>query len=434
MRLQAGGQDRQVRDHHLEHFLKMAEEAEPHLTGADQKEWLDRLETEHVNLRAAIDWALEAPPVIASSSGAPHAGTTRHSPPAPGANESPSPDSPTPEHALSGLRLAASLWRFWDIHGHHSEGRVYLNLTMLQGESRSLVPPSSTSAVGQASDFVKDGSSGLAAALTKANYSAGALAIRQGDFVAAYGSLEKALVLARRIADNRLTASALNGLGLIAAEKGDFREARSRYMDSLEMQRIIGNKLGMASALGNLGNIAFSDGDYTEARKRQEESLSLFREIGDKHGLANTLGNLGVIARQLGDLDAARRYHEESLTLRREIGDRHGIATSMSNLGNVAGDLGDLAEMRKCYEGSIAIQYDIGDKRGLAISLEGFAGLAGEERQYARGVRLYGAAITLRNHIGAPLPPSDQGEHDAYISKARAALGDAAFDKAFAEG
>src|SRR5215207_1839591 len=99
-KLEGSAEAEEVRRRHTEYFLELAEEAEPRLRGPEDVEWLERLEEEHDNLRAALAWALER------------------------------------EEVELGLRLAGALWMFWEAHGHYSEGRRWLEKA-LEKEGRT---------------------------------------------------------------------------------------------------------------------------------------------------------------------------------------------------------------------------------------------------------------------------------------------------------
>ena len=325
-----------VRARHLAWCLALAEEAQPQLTGPEQGGWLSRLETEHDNLRAALAWCDQ--------------------------------DRADSE---AGLRLCGTLWRFWSIRGHLSEG--------LQWSRKAL--------------GVTDG---------------------------------------RQTSASR--GKALAGAGNLAYDQGDYGAAHALYEQGLEIKRQIGDQQGIANSLLNLGNVAYSQGDYGEARAFYEQSLEIRRQIGDQRGIANSLNNLGNVAHNQDDYGAARAFCEQSLEIRRQIGDQQGIADSLGNLGNMAYSQGDYGAARAFCEQSLEIRRQIGDQGGIADSLNNLGNVAYSQGQPERGVRLWGAAAALREQIGAPMPPSERQKQEADIARTRQALGDAAFTAAFAAG
>jgi tetratricopeptide (TPR) repeat protein len=416
------------RTRHRDHFLALAEEAKPKLHGPEQARWLDRLESEHENLRAALEWCLD------EEEGAERNGVSS---------------------AEAGLRLTGALSRFWETRGHLSEGR--------QRCAAALARPGAAAAAQERT-----------MARAEVLRGAGVLAYRQGDYASAQALLEEGLALFREIGDKGGVAVSLNTLGNVAKEQGDYSSARSLLEESLALQRELGNKGGIANSLGNLGIVAKEQGDYSSARSLYEESLAIRREIGDKWGIANSLNNLGIVASDQGDDSSARSLYEESLAIYREIGNKVGIAYLLDSLGVMASDQGDYSSARSLHEESLAIRREIGDKWGIAVSfvnlgplackehdysasrsclaecltlclvlgekhitayaLEGCAGLAQAQEQPERATRLLGASDGLRAAIGVPLPPFEREEIERDLAALRATLGEAAFDAAWSAG
>jgi predicted ATPase/serine/threonine protein kinase len=331
---------------HATFFLGLAEMAAAELLGPSQTEWLDRLDLEHDNLRAALAWMTQS------------------------------------GEAEPGLLMALALWRFWEIRGYLAEGRAsFAGLLALPGSSaqRKL--------------------------RMKALYAAGILADAQGDYALARTLFEENLAINREVSDKWGTANSLNNLGIVALRQQDYPTARSLYEESLAIWRELGNQRAIALSLDNLGNVAGAQGDYATARLLHEESLMIFRELGDSRGMAWSLNHLGDVARDELDYAPARSRYEESLAMFSELGDQPGIASSLADLGNLARDQGDYSSARPLYEESLVIFGELGDGRGIARVLEGLAGLAAARAQPDRALRLAGAVAALRESLGAPLPP-----------------------------
>jgi predicted ATPase/DNA-binding SARP family transcriptional activator len=380
-RVEEDGEQTTVPGKHLEYFLALAETAEPELKGPRQSDWMDRLEADHDNLRAALNWSRG-------------------------------------EHGDSefGLRLAGALFRFWQVRGFLAEGREQLALALA-------------------------GSAEATANRANALNNCGILAYRQSDYPAARSLYEESLAIRRELGDLTGIASSLNNLGVITLEEGDRELARSLYEECLAICRGLGNRWGTALCLNNLGTVAFDQGEYDAARGPYEESLAISRELGDQAGIAYTLYDLGCIADRQRDYVAARSLHEESLAIRRELGDRLGIAQSLHGLGLSAHELGDLKTARSLQIESLEIKRDLGDRTGIAHSLEAHAYLAIEtpgdltdHDARMRTPRLLGAAEALREAIGAPLPPNNQNDHLRRVKQARETLDEKSFEAAWAEG
>ena len=276
-----------LRTRHRGFFLALAEEAEPHLMATDQREWLERLEAEHDNLRAALEECAR---------------------------------NPAQDTEEAGLRLAGALWRFWLVRGYVSEGRDHL--------ARVLEAARQTSA--------QTGSLTCTVASVRVLLFAGNLANHQGDYTAARKLFEEGLTICRDMADPQGTAWSLLNLGNIARAQGDYPGARALFQEGLSISQTAEDSLNTAWSLLNLGNLAYQEGDYTGARTYFEEGLALFRQLGDRLNIAWSLLNLGNVARSQGDNAEARTRHEEGLAICRELGDRRGIAQSLKGLAHVA--------------------------------------------------------------------------------------------------
>ena len=415
-RLQEIGKEASGFGRHLAYFLALAEEAELQLTGKEQQAWLDRLETEHDNMRAAL-----ARSTVAGGD------------------------------AVAGLRLASAFSRFWLVRGFLAEGRGWLSrlLAAVPGAE----PAMRAKALNWAGVFAwKQGDYNAARALygqclairrelrDRRGVGAvlnnqGLLAYEQGDYQAARVLHEESLAIDRELGDRWGVAVSLVHLGSLAVARGDYPSARSLYDESLAMFRGLGDRGHIANALRNLGSLCSQQGDYPAARALYEESLAICRELGDRSGIAWALYGLGVAARHQGDNPSAQALCEESLAIYRDLGDREGAANSLSSLGEVAAARGDYLSARALQDDALAIYRELGERSGIAAAMEGFAGIVFAAGEPGRAACVWGAAERLREEIGAPLVPSERRQHDPKVAAARVALGDgAAFDLAWQKG
>lgn len=415
-RLRELGQDALAHRRHFAHFLALAEEAEPQFTGKDQQAWLDRIEIEHDNLRAALSRSSD-----------------------PGAD------------AEAGLRLASAFARFWLVRGYLAESRSWFSRLL------SAAPPAETATRAKALNWAgvfawKQGdypaareSYGQSLAIRRALgdrrgvgavlNNQGLLAYEQGDYLAARALHEESLAIDRELGDRWGIAVSLLHLGSLASAQGDYPSARALYEESLATFRALGDRGHIANAIRSLGGLCNQQGDYPAARALYEESLAICRELGDQSGIAWALNGLGVTARHQGDPAAARSLHERSLAIYRELGVREGIANSLNNLAEAASACGDFKAARALHEESLAIYRQLGDRSGTAASIEGLAGVAFASGDPVRAARIWGALERLREEIGVPLEQSERPHRDRKIAAARAALGDgAAFDRAWQAG
>jgi predicted ATPase/serine/threonine protein kinase len=349
--LAKNGEATSIRRQHANFFLRFAEQIEPELVGSNQEVWLDRLEAEHENLRAAFEWSAEAGEVEL------------------------------------GLRLGGALWRLWSTRGYLTEGRHRLERLLALGTK---LPASK--------------------AMTKARYAAGVLAEAQGDYAAARSHFEKNVSMQRKLGDKWGVANSLNNLGIVAFRNNEYTAARSLYEESLGLWRELGNQRAVALSLSNLGNIAEKLNDHTLADSLHRESLAIFRELKDAHGIASSLGHLADAARRSHDYQSARTLYEESLTMFIESGSKWHIANVLAELGKLSCEQGDYTATRCLYQESMVIFGELGDIRGIARLFEGLLVLAIMQSQPERALRLAGAAKAVRKEHGVPLAPDEEIE------------------------
>jgi len=375
-RRKESGEDRLIRARHVAHFLQLAEDAEPQLTGEEQQMWFERLACQHDNFREALSWCC--------------------------ANET---------LVDEGFRLAGALWRFWDVRGHAHEGRRWFT-SLLCAESGRTDP----------------------AARAKALYGAGQLAFRCTDFAAATSLQEECLAIRRALGDQHGIAAALNGLGNAASMRCDYTSARACYGQSLAISRALGDRRSIGLALNNLANHAIDRTDYAEAKTLLRENLTIRRELGDQRGLAIALNNLALASLGECDYETAKSLHNECLVIERSLGNRRGAAVVLSNLGIDSLRMQDYATAQPLFAESLAILWELGDKSSAASTLEAMACTRSALGEHIEAARLWGAADRLREELGAPQTQDEFAADLGLIATARASAGETAFDNAWAEG
>lgn len=191
---------------------------------------------------------------------------------------------------------------------------------------------------------------------------------------------------------------------------------------------------GIAIALNNLGVAAKDQGDYPRARTYLEESLAIKRQGGERRGIAVTLNNLGLTAKAQGDVTAAARYFDESYDLFHDLEDGWGQALIVNNIATLAFTTGDYDRALALHKTSLAGRRAMKEKWGVAECLEGLARVAEATGAAAEAARLLGAAGRMRQVYGFPLPPDERPLHERQTAALRAALGDDAFQSAWATG
>jgi non-specific serine/threonine protein kinase len=224
-------------DRHRDYFLAKAEDVRLKLGGPEQNLWFQRIEAEHDNYRAALDWCR-----VRNDGG-------------------------------KAVRLAVAIARFWDTFGHVSEGRLRLDEAMKMGQTEQL------------NDVY-----------ASAHVHAGWMATIQRDCTAAREHYELALPYFEQTGDETRTGMVLNCLGSAALFSGDFSGAQVRFEQSLEIFRRCGRKAGVATVLSNLGEVELHKRDCNAAREYLQESIveenSATERNPEQRGL--TLCNLAI--------------------------------------------------------------------------------------------------------------------------------------------
>jgi predicted ATPase len=358
-KLLEAGETERIRDKHLDYFVTVAESLEPRSFGPGSKAGLDRLQVEHDNLRAALEWSL---------------GDARD--------------------VGRALRLAGALRYFWWIRGYHNEGRRWLE--------RVLAMPGSAT----------DEDDVILVARGKVLQGAAQLGWQQADNELARGWLEESVSLQRRIDDLRNLAQSLHILGHVTFDLLDFSGARAYFEESLSLFRRLADKSIAPSLVGDLGMVAYHVGDNVTARHYLEQCIAEYRELGPAEGGSMALTKLGDVARSQGDYGRAADLYQQGLEQAREIGARVLAANALHKLGQVARYHGDYAKALAHFKESLAMQREAGHKLGIVECLAGFAGVALAQGQLERATRLFGAADALLERIKLPLVPADRAQYD----------------------
>jgi predicted ATPase len=299
-RLRESNEERQARTRHAAFFLTLAERAEPELWKSDQVGWLDLLETENDNLRAALSWTIER------------------------------------GHDEVGLRLSVALQRFWSVRGYLDEGRRWLETAL--SACPSLEP------------FMR--AQGL--------HGIGRMALEQGDRTLADRVLQESLALRRGLGDKGGMAASLQGLAEVALWEHDFEHAALLCSESVALQREIEDKLGLATSLNISGLVETQRGDHKRALALHEEGLTVARQVGDTWSLAVHLGNMGWATLGQGDHHCAARLFGEALKLNFELGEKWLSADCLDGLARVASVQGSPVRAARLWGAAKASSQAIG--------------------------------------------------------------------------
>jgi predicted ATPase len=415
----------EARRRHAAWFLALAERGGAMLTGPRQLEWLERLESEHANFAAAIDWAIEQ------------------------------------AETRIGLRLASSLWRVWVARARVREGCKQLE-EILALPREGAAP----------------------AELARALHGYATLAQNLGRNADAKRALEESLALWRELGDESGLAQALTNRAWVSCELAELDDAERLSREALALHERLGDTRGAALAWNNLGWVANYRADYGAAKQAIENSLALRRRAGDRRGEGFALACLAWSEQWHGDAKQAHRLLDEAsrillpvadpillgwtmavraftlldegkldeaceildkgsrewkrganlsgeawvlavrgkvellrgrpreadeqlgeaVAIWREVGSGWGLAMALGEHARALLRRGRMSEARQALAESLTLRRKIGDRRGLAHALETAAEMAGER---SRAESLLAAAAEIRREIGAPASKLD---------------------------
>lgn len=422
--LTSNGEMERVRQAHAEYYLWLAEGAETGPGQPQQAVWLERLEREHDNLRAAMQWSLED-----STSGG---------------------DSRERRWEMA-LRFGQALRSFWVVHGYWSEGRTFLDRALAASEgNETVVRMKALAAAASLAVFQNDHERGEilcreSLKLCRVHgdtdgtaymlHLLGTLDWQRGNFAAARSLVEESLALYRQTGNKKSVAYSLSCLAQLVTQQGEYAKAHTLLGESITMYRKLGNARDMAHAQRALALTLFiSQRDPALVRSLLEESIGLSRQLGDKSNLARCLSHSALVALQQGDATTAHPLLNESMLLHEETGDLWGIIWVYSLLARVEVCQGNLEAAYALYEENLEKATRINSKLNITVCLEGMAGILVRQGEPERAVRLWGAAEALREVIAAPIWSVERASYERLVAAARNLLGAKAFTAAWAEG
>ncbi|GAA2620934.1 BTAD domain-containing putative transcriptional regulator [Actinomadura fulvescens] len=446
-RLREAGEYEEIRRRHLAFYTELAERAAPHLRGPGQREWLERLDRETAELRAAFEGATSAD---------------------------------------SALRLVNALVWYWYLRGRWTEAQRSLEWAIgLDGGQASARAQALAWQAGLAllgSDGAERDEAAARAceriddpqARARARWFLAFARRGFGDLARTVELVEAALGEFRALDDRWGVAAALSVRATVGRARGDLGRARLDAAESEAGFRELGDRWGRLKATNTLGELAEIAGDYDRAARLHREGLRMAEELGLWTDASFRLSGLGRIALLTGDFAAADEFHERAMRLasgqsnkvaehfaevglalsarrqgRFDLAEAHlgkwlgwirgvkgepGLALVLAELGFAAEQRGDASAALAYHLDGLASARKIGDPRAVALAFEGLAGVRSLAGKPERAARLLGAATALRESVGAPLPKAERGDVDRISTAVRDALGDDAYTAAFEEG
>jgi tetratricopeptide (TPR) repeat protein len=402
-----------MRRAHATYFLALALQLQANARGSEQGVWLERLETEHDNLRAALAWLID-------------------------------------HDVEAALELAEGLFWLWIHHGHVSEARRSPERVLARSEGLSTLQYAEV--LNQAGKFAAD----------------------ERDFDRSEEYSRKSLALLHQLGDTTSLPYTLLVLGGTAAMRGKRDEAVKLLEEAVALCRANGDDWGCATALSNLADIAQDGGEYPRAIELVEEQLALYRKLGDQLKVLESLSSLGwlalsqgndplaeslfiqalrgepsrarqyasiaariglgVLARRSGNVERAVTLLDEALAQAHEFEDRIALVFCLGSLGDVARDQGQVRQAAMYYRESLDTAGANQDGFAAVDTLEALAGLAVDTEHFALGAQLFGQADAQRTTTGTRRSPVTESVIARDVKAARAHLGEADFERALAAG
>lgn len=420
----------EIRRRHAQVYLGLARRADPELHRRDRKRWLNRLERDHANIRAAIEWCL-------------------------------SPDG----DAVLGLEFIGALWWFWWSQ-HPAEGLRWSELLLERAPKN--VPDAirahallGTGCLSEAEDPQGLFGRGFADRVT-----AGETRLRQalvlfeqlGDrehqalVVSILGNVtrslyslahrkpiqEQALALCRQVEPPTwVLLYVLSSLGAIESLLEDFVGAQKHIEEMLALSRQIDDPHGVAIAFRELSGIALRQLDYEHTADFSIQGLRIARSIGDVWNELMALLRLGEISRYLGEVEQARERLEEYYALAIQANSVWHAGCALMVLGKLANDQGKYDEAMALLADSARWYLSV-ESPTLTDSLEGAACVAIEQGELERSAHLFGAAEAIHESkfypLTNPLRPQKRHEYEPYWARLRAGLSSESLARAWAKG
>jgi len=404
----------QIRDRHLDYFLTLAEKAETEILNSNQIAWLERLQAEFDNIRAALEWSQE-------------------------------------KRVEAGLRLGSAIWRFCLRYDYTNELIEKLNQllehpsgtqrTLARAKTLCILPSLAVWQSGQSDPIRQRALAREGLAIYKelgerSGEAAGFYALGVGHH--RYGDPDALSFLLQSLAIYRSInnkTDICDVLIVISQVSRDPAQRQACLEEALALARIRGDAITMAGALDNLGNLALDLGNYSQARSYFEESLERQLPLGAP-GYTATLEYFSKLALYEGNLLQARAYSSEVRVLSEQAGMTltwHYL-WSLANLGYIELLEGNMAQAREMFRLTIQQFQKVNSSVGIVYAVEGLASLHVKQGQAERATRLFAWADAKREEIGDRRPPIEQASVDRDLAVIRAKLTEAEFADFSAKG
>ena len=415
-KLKQAGEEVHMRNLHLAYFCHMAARVEAEVEYENQTAWLDRCETEHNNMRAALDWSLKE-----------------------GAD------------LQTGIRLAASLGLFWYLHSHFIEGlersRIFLEKARAHGNEKVLAKLLFRTADLHLhrADFdtaVRLGDEAVALCrkirdkhlLAWALYVRGDISLALHELTAAEKTLTEAVEVCIEIGYEAVQDISLILLSTILFRQGNLDRAYATVLDGLALAEKLSDPWAIASGLQTLGEIFRQKKEHAEARKYFERSLEASRLVGDKFVIGSALVNLASLANQQGQFEESDHYAEEALSVFQLIGDETQQPFPLRLMGYAAVHAGNLVRARVLMRESLIGNVKLQNLMEQLACLVGIAYCAQVEKEWEQAVRLCALADLYNRENAFHFHEPDELAFEAILKEGKRKLGKSRYESSYKQG
>jgi predicted ATPase/class 3 adenylate cyclase len=375
-KLLESGEAVEARNCHLEFVLQIAEKSDQRMFGAESGEWLDQMELEHDNLRAALEWAAS-------------------------------------NDILKAMRLALGLGGFWTSRDYNSEARYWCRTILERSES------------------LADADEHRA----KLYAMWGWTAVTTGNHKESRAAAEAGLPLARKADEKRTIVHLLIILGLSSLFIGDMDVALQATEEALLLARQFGFKGELAMALTSQAQVNyFGTRDPALSKKNLDEATALGNEAGFQWITSMSAYGAGRLAGHLGDIDTARAKFMESAEISKRFGNRRMVYSSRSEFAHVLREHGVFDEAYEIYKEVIPGWKDLGHRAAIAHELECIAYILIKREEPERAASLLGAAEALRQIIDTHMTQLEREEYEREVAALRAGMEERDFHATWEKG
>lgn len=404
-----------ARDQHAAYFLDLVTQASTRWHSPQHQQWLDRLEAEHDNLRAAMRWLLD-------------------------------------HDAAAAQQMAAALREFWYIRGHFAEARRLLDAALQASTAPTAARGQALVAAARLAHAQDENATGLRLVeealplLRGAGDQPGyAEALRTGGWIAhsagqsprALAMFSEALTLSQTLGAAALTADLHISIAQLYALDGDdaqFAAARRDFAAGQRIARQLDRQASVAYALHGEASLEFMAGDYARAMQLAGESLALFRALDFRRNVPLALLLIGEAALLAGDVPTARNQAQAALTHYEELAIPWGMAAALQLLGQAERRSGALAAAQSRLTASLDLSWRLRDQKLTATNLAALGGVALAQGEPARAALLLASAHQVFDSLPRFLAPGYRCDYAELVTATRAALGEEHFAATWAAG